>query len=125
VATPSQNGNEKDGQTHLDKIIALFRHLGSLDSQIDLEHSFKTVDDQLLTNRFLLGIRRHDVQTRFDESIASVCERIGMPERLQASFKQTLSDANHVYFGVEKNAESLVVIADVQARLIAAAVVPV
>lgn len=85
----------------------LFRHLGGLNARIDIEHSFKAVHGQLLEGRFLLGISRRQTEAGRDARIVSICERIGMPQSLLASFRRILPDANHVYFGVEKDGQAL------------------
>jgi hypothetical protein len=89
------------------KILTLFRNLGELDARIDLEHSFKAVDNHLFADRFLLGFNRREAAGSRDEPIASICENIGMPRNLLASFMQNLADANQVYFGVERNEHTL------------------
>lgn len=93
---------------HVENILTLFRALGSLNAQIDYEPSFKLVRGRVLENRFLLGINRREMDSDADARITSVCEAVKMPSALLQSFKQTLGDANHVYFGVEKDARTLI-----------------
>ena len=101
------NRDASGKEQHAEKVLTLFRHLGGLDSRIDFEHSFKAFHGHLFENRFLLGIDRRETEGSRDERIVLICEGIGMPDNLLASFKRTLPDANHVYFGVEKNEQSL------------------
>lgn len=100
----------------LEKILALFRLLGELDTRVDFEQSFKLVPGHLFGNRFLLGINRRETEGRLDRRIALVCERIGMPQDLLDAFSRTLSEANHVYFGVEKDDRTLMLKAYLECR---------
>jgi hypothetical protein len=93
-------------QERVEKVLTVFRHLGSLDAKIVFEQSFKAVHGRLFEDRFLLGFSRHETGAP-DERIASICENIGMPQNLRASFERSLADANHVYFGAEKNEQTL------------------
>lgn len=99
--------DSSQAEARVGKILALFRQLGELNAQIDFEHSFKTVQDHLFADRFLLGLNRQELGASQDERIASICENICMPYKLLASFRRTLPDANQVYFGVERNERTL------------------
>ena len=92
----------------VDLVVALLRHVGGLDSRIAFERSFKTIHGRLFEDRFLLGVDRVGRAGPLDEEIVSICEKIGMPRNLLASFRQTLADANHVYFGAENDDKSLI-----------------
>jgi len=105
--TPHENRDPSGTEKHLERILTLFRHLGGLDAKIDFEQSFKSVHGHLFENRFLLGTSRRETGGSPDERIALICEKIGMPHNLLVSFKRTLPDANHVYFGVEKDEQTL------------------
>jgi hypothetical protein len=105
---PHENRDASGTEKRVEKVFALFRHLGGLDAKIDFEYSFKTVHSHLFENRFLLGVHRRQTEGSLDERIALICERIGMPHNLLASLKGALPDANHVYFGVEKNEKTLI-----------------
>ena len=94
-------------QKRAEKVLTLFRHVGMLDDKIDFEHSFKAAHSHLFDNRFLLGVSRRETQGSRDERIVLICERIGMPHNLLASFQRALPDANHVYFGAEKDENAL------------------
>lgn len=91
----------------VERVLTLFRNLGMLDARIDFEYSFKAVHSRLYENRFLFGINRRALQGSRDNRITSIAENIGMPHNLLASFKRNLPNANHVYFGVEKDEHSL------------------
>ena len=91
----------------LELILALFRRLGELDTQIDFEPSFKTARNQLFENRFLLGVTLLKSGDQ-DDLIVGICTQSGMPPNLLVAFEQTLPDANYVYFGAEKNEQTLI-----------------
>lgn len=114
--TLRENRDPSGTDEHLEKILTLFRHLGGLDAKIDYEPSFKAVHGHLFENRFLLGLNRQETGGSPDERIALICEKIGMPHNLLASFKRTLPDANHVYFGVEKDEQTLILKAYLEYR---------
>lgn len=102
------NGSDATGaEAGLEKILKLFRLIGGLNTRIDLEPSFKATHGRLLENRFLLGVDRRELNAGADEQIVSICERIGMPVGMLAAFSRSLPDANHVYFGVEKDEKTL------------------
>lgn len=94
-------------QQRVERVLTLFRNLGTLDARIDFEHSFKAAPSRLYENRFLFGINRRALQGSRDERIISVAENIGMPHDLMAFFKRHFLRANHVYFGIEKNEHTL------------------
>ena len=104
---PHENGEASGSRERLEKVLTLFQQMGGLDAKIDFEHSFKAVHNHLFENRFLLGVDRQETEGNRDERIAFICENIGMPLNLLASFKRSLPDANHVYFGVERNDQTL------------------
>ena len=89
-------------------MLDLFRQLRGLDTTVDFEQSFKMVHGQLQVDRFLLGVNRLAMTDHGDQRLVSVCEKIGMPSALLAAFMQALPDANHVYFGVERDEETLI-----------------
>ena len=92
----------------VENVLALFRHVGALDAKIALEHSFKAIHGHLFGDRLLLGLHRAGTQGKLDRDIASICEQIGMPHNLLVPFMRTLRDANHVYFGIEKNEKTVI-----------------
>jgi hypothetical protein len=91
----------------LELILALFRRLGELDTKIDFEPSFKMARNQLFENRFLLGVTLLKSGDQ-DDLIARICTHSGMPPNLLVAFEQSLPDANYVYFGAEKNEQTLI-----------------
>jgi hypothetical protein len=104
---PQQTREASGAEERGEKVLTLFRHLGTLDAKIDFEHSFKMVHSHLFADRLLLGMNRREMEGSRDERITLICENIGMPHNLLASFKRALQDANHVYFGVETNEQTL------------------
>ncbi len=103
-----ENQDASRSENRVEKVLTLFRNLGKLEANIDFEPSFKAVHNQLFENRLLLGIDRPEMESSRDEQIVHICENIGMPDNLLVSLKGSLPDANHVYFGVEKNEDTLV-----------------
>lgn len=103
-------------ESHLGIVLSLFTHLGGLDAEIDFEPSFKATHGRVFDNRFLFGINRRAMGGSRDERIASICEKIGMPHQLLETFKRTLPEANHVYFGVEKDEQALILKAYLEYR---------
>ena len=104
---PHKDHDASATEQRVEKVLTLFRQLGGLDAKIDFEQSFKAVRGHLFENRFLLGINRREMEGNRDERISLICEKIGMPHNLLASFMQALPAANHVYFGAEKNEQTL------------------
>lgn len=104
------------GGRSVDRVMALLRHVGALDSRITLERSFKLIHGRLFEDRILLGIDRLGRAGPLDDEIVSTCEKIGMPDDLLSSFKRTLADANHVYFGAENNEAGLMLKAYLEFR---------
>lgn len=105
---PQEKADGSGAEERVGKILTLFRHLGKLNAQIDFEHSFKAAHNHLFADRFLLGMNRREMVGGRDERFESICENIGMPQNLLASFKRSLADANQVYFGVERNEQTLI-----------------
>lgn len=115
-ATPEGNQETSVTDGHLGTVLALFKHLGELDAEIDFEPSFKVAHGRLFENRFLFGVRRRATGGDLDERVAAICDRMGMPHQLLESFRRTLPDANHVYFGVEKDEQTLILKAYLEYR---------
>lgn len=107
-ARPYKGGESFATLTSVEKILALFRHVGTLNAHIALEHSFKAIHGRLSGDRLLLGVQRPAMESALDSGIALICEKIGMPQNLLAAFVQTLPEANHIYFGAEKNEKTLI-----------------
>lgn len=103
----TEERGDSDAEESVAKVLTLFRQVGRLDAKIDFEPSFKAVGGQVFHDRFLLGFDRRETGERHDEIIASICEKIGMPDGLLTPFEDGLPGANHVYFGVEKGASGL------------------
>lgn len=115
-ATPVGNQEPSVTDGHPGIVLELFKHLGELDAEIDFEPSFKVAHGRLFENRFLFGIGRRATGGNLDERVASVCDRMGMPHQLLENFRRTLPDANHVYFGVEKDGQALILKAYLEYR---------
>lgn len=105
---PDGNQEPSVAEIHLGIVLSFFKHLGGLDAEIDTEPSFKAVRGRIFESRFLFGVSRRATGPDRDERIASICEKIGMPHELLENFKRNLPDANHIYFGVEKDEQALI-----------------
>jgi hypothetical protein len=88
-------------------VMTLFKSLGQLDTTIDFEQSFKMAAGRLFENRFLLGLARSGDPHRLDGQLGSICKRIGMPKALLSRFAHDMNDADHVYFGIEKDDDAI------------------
>lgn len=97
-------------------ILSMIRHVGSLAASVGFERSFKATVGQLARDRFLLGVDRPRNGTNLDESIERVCIALGMPPDHQEAFRHALVDANHVYFGAERDHQSVTVKAYLEFR---------
>jgi hypothetical protein len=75
----------------------------SLGIKYGFERSFKMVEHTLLENRFLLGFKKKRIQNDPHGRILEICRRLEMPERLLASYRERLPDANYLHFGFEEN----------------------
>ncbi len=62
------------------------------------ERSFKLLGNRLLTDRFVLGVRRADLS---NERLAGVCRSLDMPREMFERFKGALPEATQVLFGFE------------------------
>jgi hypothetical protein len=76
-----------------------------LNIECGFEKSFKMAEKMFLTNRFLLGIERKELQ---QQRLLDLCERMDMPGKYLETFKENLPDANIVLFGFEENERSCV-----------------
>lgn len=88
-------------------ILSMIRQVGQLASRVEFERSFKLTSGRLSSDRMLLGIDRPSRTTGVDEAIVSLCHTIGMPSEYLPAFQDALPDANHVYFGAERDGQSL------------------
>ena|GEM_PF-345435 len=86
-----------------EKGAVMFRLVEDLDVEIGLEHSCKIVDKTLLSNRFLLGVSKKEIEHNAQERIIRICKRLDMPQPLLETFRQCLVDANYVHFGFEES----------------------
>jgi hypothetical protein len=101
---PVQPG-KKEGK---EKAAGLFSLVRELDVEIGLENSFKMLDKTLLDNRFLLGFSKKEIEHNAHPRIMQTCKKLGMPQPLQETFRQTLFDANYVHFGFEETVNSCI-----------------
>ncbi len=86
----------------------LFQLVKELDVSIGYERSFKILERSLLSDRFLLGISKKEIEYKAQDRIIHVCEQMGMPPSLLEIFGQCLFDANYVHFGFEDDGASCI-----------------
>lgn len=79
------------------------RLVEDLNIKYGFERSFKVVHGRVLTNRFLLGFRKHRLGAHPDSRILDVCDRLGMPADFRAAYTHSLPDAQYVHFGFEES----------------------
>lgn len=82
--------------------------VNNLDVQYGFERSFKFLEKNLLTNRFLLGFKKNAIIQKPDEKILDICEQIDMPESFLEVFQEKLPEANIVLFGFEEGGNACV-----------------
>jgi hypothetical protein len=73
------------------------------------ERSFKVKEKTLLENRFLLGFEKELIKPSPNEKILDICEQIGMPSDLMATFLENLPEASIVGFGFGENETTCIV----------------
>ena len=98
--------DQAETRERVDRVLRLFHGIGALNTIIDFERSFKITQNRFFPDRFLLGVGREGVAD-WEKHIVSICEQIDMPSELLNSFARTLADANHAYFGAERNDHTL------------------
>ncbi|HET9820491.1 MAG TPA: hypothetical protein VFQ16_01575 [Burkholderiaceae bacterium] len=91
-----------------DMVLGLIRHVGGLSDRVEFERSFKASRGHLSVDRLLMGIDRGEGSGTRDDAIGGAIRGIGMPADLQESFRKSLPEANHVYFGAENDGRSLI-----------------
>jgi len=93
----------------VEKVELLFELLNNLNIAPAFERSFKVKENTLLANRFLLGFEKDLAGPNPHEMILSICEQIGMPSDLLATFLKNLPDASIVGFGFGENETTCIV----------------
>lgn len=91
----------------VEAVLSLMRHVGQLAPRVDFERSFKLTHGRLSPDRFLLGVEAPRGTQGADQAITALCQTLGMPAEFLLTFQQALPDANHVYFGAERDQQSL------------------
>ncbi|OGL00542.1 MAG: hypothetical protein A3I14_00060 [Candidatus Rokubacteria bacterium RIFCSPLOWO2_02_FULL_73_56] len=81
----------------------LLRLVEDLGVQPVLERSFKMFERTLLANRFLWGFKRDSLSEDAGGRLLAICERLRMPERFVAAFRENIFQANIVFFGFEES----------------------
>ena len=92
-----------------EKVDLCFQLLDRLNIKPAFERSFKFKEKTLLKNRFLLGFEKDLIKPSPNEKILDICEQIGMPPDLMATFLKNLSEASIVGFGFGENETTCIV----------------
>ena len=77
-----------------------FKIIEQLGIACGYERSFKMLENKLLANRFLLGIKTAGLKS---EQLLAICHQLDMPTTYMEAFKTHLPDANLVFLGFEDN----------------------
>lgn len=94
-----------DEKTVFDKYIVPFKLVEKFNLTCIYEKSFKLLDRQLLSNRYILGISKADLDP---EKLEVICREMNMPENFLREFQDNLADANLILLGFEENRENCV-----------------
>jgi hypothetical protein len=86
----------------------LFQIVGTLSPQSGYERSFKVTGRSILSNRFLLGVKKKVVGASADVRLRQACRFLEMPGNLLAAFERYLSLADYVHFGMEEGEAGIV-----------------
>lgn len=73
------------------------------------ERSFKFMSQSLFENRFLLGFEKDSIKGLADESLSSICQKLGMPEDFLEKYRANLPESNIVGFGFGEDERGCVV----------------
>jgi len=92
-----------------EKVDLCFQLLDRLNIKPAFERSFKFKEKKLLKNRFLLGFEKDLIKPNPHEKILDICEQIGMPPDLLATFLKNLPEASIVGFGFGENETTCIV----------------
>lgn len=79
-----------------------FRLVEQLGLKCGYEKSFKLANQQLLRNRYLLGIEKSILD---HQKLSLICEQMAMPEKFVDEFFNSVLDANLVLLGFEEGIE--------------------
>ena len=93
----------------VEKVDLCFRFLDRLNIKPAFERSLKFKEKNLLKNRFLLGLEKDLIKPSPNEKILDICEQIGMPPDLMATFLKNLPEASIVGFGFGENETTCIV----------------
>ena len=92
-----------------EKVDLCFQLLDRLDIQPAFERSIKIKEKTILPNRFLLGFEKDLIEPSPEEKVLEICEKIGMPPDLLATFMKNLPEANIIGFGFGENETTCIV----------------
>ncbi len=91
-----------------EKASLLFNLVIGLGVPYQYERSFRLSGDGVLANRFLLTINRRDIPGDALGRVMEICQRLGMPQRLQVSAEEDFGSAACLHFGFEAGVDSII-----------------
>ncbi len=94
-----------DEKTVFDKYIVPFKLVEKFNLKCGYEKSFKLLDQQLLPNRYILGISTADLD---QEKLEVICREMNMPGNFLREFQDNLAEANLIMLGFEENRENCI-----------------
>lgn len=109
IPTPSLSPPTFRSAHAAEKVDLCFQLLNRLNIKPAFERSFKVREKTLLKNRFLLGFEKDLIKPSPNERILDICEQIGMPPDLMATFLKNLPEASIVGFGFGENEVTCIV----------------
>lgn len=87
----------------------LIRSVRGLEVPFGLERSFKIGHKMLLSERFLVTLRKETIAGDAHARILEISRALGMPEPLEGLFREHLAAAHYVHFGFEKGARTTLI----------------
>lgn len=89
-------------ERNAEKANGLMRLVEKLGVEFGFERSFKISDRSLLTNRFIMGLKKSDLVDNPDEMLLATFGRMGMPDAFQDDCRSLLDKTEFVHFGFEE-----------------------
>lgn len=102
---PKISAKKTRADTEIDRFLEQVRALG-VDTAF--EHSFKMLKGTLLSNRFLVGLDKHDLGQNAPEKVLEICEAMAMPDDFLSAFQNQLPEANYIHFGFEDDGKATI-----------------
>lgn len=85
-----------------EKANTLTRLVENLGVEFGFERSFKISDRSLLTNRFIMGLKKSELADSPNEMLLSTFSQMGMPDAFQEDCRSLLDKTEYIHFGFEE-----------------------